>query len=140
MSQENVEVVRRVFESFQAGLARGDPSAFFDLETVPDDYEIVIAPGVAIERLVYRGREGWDEFFRSWTEDFDDWSFRVERLIDAGDDRVVAHTPQSAVGKRSGVPVEWNFGQVFEFEKGRLVRVRFYLSYAEALEAAGLRE
>jgi len=29
MSQENVEIVRRGFEGFQAGLARGDPGAVF---------------------------------------------------------------------------------------------------------------
>jgi hypothetical protein len=30
MSQENVEVVRRAFEEFKEGLARGDPGAAFD--------------------------------------------------------------------------------------------------------------
>jgi len=33
MSEENVEIVRRVVEEFQAGLGRGDPGAFFDSPT-----------------------------------------------------------------------------------------------------------
>ena len=37
-------------------------------------------------------------------------------------------------------PVELKVGQVYELEDGRLVRVRNYLSHAEALEATGLRE
>jgi ketosteroid isomerase-like protein len=139
MSQENVEIVRRVFEEFQAGMERGDPGAFFDSETVADDYEwITDAPldGTSL----WRGREGFVEFVRTWTEEFEDWSIQVERWIDAGDDRVVALTHQSATGKGSGVPVELNLGQVYELEDGRIARVRNYLGHAEALEAAGLRE
>jgi ketosteroid isomerase-like protein len=73
-------------------------------------------------------------------EQFDEYSFRVERIIDAGDDRVVSILHQRCVGKASGVPVEWQMGQVLEFEGGRLNRARNYASPAEALEAAGLRE
>ena len=140
VSEENVEVVLRVLEDFHAGVKRGDLGAFFDLEVVPDDYEVVLPEGAVGMKPVLRGREDWLEFFRNWTEDFEDWSQRVERLIDVGDDRVVALTRQSAVGKGSGAPVDLELGQVFEFEQGRLIRCRFYLGYAEALEAAGLRE
>src|SRR5918995_5125278 len=137
MSQENVEMVRRVFEEFQAGMERGDPGALFDSETVADDYEwITDAP--LDGRSVWRGREGFVEFMRTWTEEFEDWSIQVERWIDVGDDRVVALTHQSATGKGSGVPVELNLGQVHELEDGRIVRVSNYLGYAEALAAAGL--
>jgi ketosteroid isomerase-like protein len=140
MSEGNVEIVRQVFEDFQAGLEGGDPAAFFDSARVPDDYEIVMPDGGAIVKSVLRGREDWLEFFRTWTEDFEHWSFRVERLIDAGDDRVVALTAQSGAGKGSGAHVALEMGQVFELEEGRLIRVKWYLSYAEALEAADLQE
>jgi ketosteroid isomerase-like protein len=141
MSQEDVEAVRGVFESFEAGLDRSDPVAFFDLETVPDDYEVIVRQADAIEgRTIWRGREGFLEFYETWAEQFEDLGLRVERLIDAGDDRVVALTRFSGVGKRSRAPVELTLGQVFELEEGRLVRVTYYLTYEEALEAAGLRE
>src|SRR5262249_26868318 len=142
MSEENVEAARRVLEEFHAGVERGDLGAFFDLEFVPDDYEAVLPDRQPrfFPKLVLRGREDWLEFFRNWTEDFEDWSQRVERFIDAGDDRAIALTRQSAIGKGSGVEVELELGQVFEFKEGRLIRCRFYLSYAEALEAAGLSE
>jgi ketosteroid isomerase-like protein len=138
MSQENVEVVRRVFEEVQAGMERGDPGAYSE-EAVADDSEFITA--VPLEgRSVWRGREGFVEFMRAWTEDFEDWSIRLDRLIDAGEDRVVALTHQSATGKASGAPVELNLGTVAELKDGRVVRMRNYLTYAEALEAAGLRE
>jgi ketosteroid isomerase-like protein len=139
MSEENVEIARRLFEEFQAGLERGDPGTWFDSETVADDFEWIV-PTPLEGRSVWRGREGFVEFMRTWIEEFDDWSFRVERWIDAGEDRLVALTRQSATGKGSGVPVELNLGQVWEFEAGRVARVRAYLTHAEALEAAGLSE
>ena len=139
MSQENVEMVRQAVEEFQAGLERGDPGAFFDSPAVADDYEWIFETAALEGRSVWRGREGFLEFMRTWTEEFQDWSIRFE-LIDAGDDRVVGLTHQSATGKGSGVPVEMNVGQVYELEDGRLVRVRNYLSHEDALEAAGLEE
>jgi ketosteroid isomerase-like protein len=140
MSEENVEIVRRVFEAFQTGLERGDPGALFDLETVADDLEWMPFPGLPGMPQSYRGRDGFIEFMRTWTEGFEGWSLEYERLIDAPDDRVVALLHQSATGKESGVPVELHFGQVSELEDGRVIRVRNFPDLAEALEAAGLSE
>jgi ketosteroid isomerase-like protein len=77
---------------------------------------------------------------RTWTEDFEGWSIELERLIDAGGDRVVALHRHLATGKGSGVPVEMHQGIVYELEDGRVIRMRHYSDPAEALEAAGLRE
>jgi hypothetical protein len=63
---------------------------------------------------------------RIWTEDFEGWSIEFERLIDAPDNRVVALVHQWATGKGSGVPVELHFGQVYEVEDGRVIRIRNY--------------
>ncbi len=141
MSEKNVEIMGRLFVEFQAGEERGDRGAWFDSEAVADDVEWIFETDAAFEgQTVWRGRDGFVEFMRTWTEDFEGWSIRIERLIDAGDDRVVVLTHQSATGKGSGAPVELKVGQVYELEDGRLVRVRNYLSHAEALEATGLRE
>jgi ketosteroid isomerase-like protein len=79
-------------------------------------------------------------FMRTWTEDFKEWSFRIERLIDAGENRVVALMHQSGTGKGSGAPVDLHHGCVFELEDGRITRMRIYGTTKEALEAAGLEE
>jgi ketosteroid isomerase-like protein len=39
MSQENVEVVRRMLEAFQEGLERGEPAAAFETGTLAADAE-----------------------------------------------------------------------------------------------------
>ena len=139
MSQENVEIAQRLFGEFQAGLECDEPGSWFESGLVADDYEWIV-PTPLDGRTVWRGREGFVQFIRTWTHEFDDWRIEVERWIDAGQDRVVALTRQTATGKGSGVPVELNLGQVWEFEGGRVARVRAHLSHAEALEAAGLRE
>jgi ketosteroid isomerase-like protein len=135
---ENVEIVRGVFDAFGAGLESGEAVGEFDLGRVfAADAEWIPAPELQ-GPAIYRGREGFIEFMRDWTEVFDEWSLRLERLIEAGDDRVVALAHQSARGKGSGVPVELHFGMVFELEAGRVVRMRNFLDPQQALEAAGL--
>ena len=139
MSEENVEIVRRGFEALKAGLDRGDPGAAFDSGVYASEVEWILPPGGAGFRDMYVGRGGFLEFMKTWTEDFD-WSIELERLVDAGDDRVVGVFRQRATGKGSGVPVELHMGVVHELEGGQIVRMRNYLDPAEAFAAAGLRE
>ena len=139
MSQENVEIVRRVWNEFQAGLERGDPGAFFDLDVVRDDYEFVLAEPIDLEP-VWIGRDEFAEFMRIWTEGFENYSVQLERLIDAGGNRVVAVLRQHGTGTGSGATGEVRTGQIFELEGGRLVRCTTYTNDTAALEAAGLSE
>lgn len=139
MSKEHVEIVRRAFAEFQAGFARGNPEAPYDSGTTAPDAEWILpadAPGM---RSVYRGREGFMEFMRTWTEDFD-WSIELEQVIDAGNGRVVVTTHQQATGKGSGVPVELRMGALWTVEGGQVTRIENFFDPAEALEAAGLSE
>jgi ketosteroid isomerase-like protein len=140
MSQENVEIVRRVFDAFEAELRRGGSFDEYDLgHDFAADAEWVPVPEMP-GPTSYRGREGFIEFMRSWIESWEGWTIRLERLIDADHGRVVAVVHQSATGKGSGVPVEQHVGIVFELEHGRVIRMRNFLHLKQALEAAGLRE
>jgi ketosteroid isomerase-like protein len=138
MSEENVEIVQRLFKAFGEGMKDGDPGAWFDSDEVDDDLEWIGIPGVGLG--TYRGRDEFVEFMRVWTADFENWAIDMEQVIDAGNDRVVTVFRQTATGVGSGVPVELVQGAVNELEAGRLIRVRHYASPAEALEAAGLSE
>ena len=89
---------------------------------------------------VYHGHEGLREWFRSWSEAFEDAGYEVERLVDAGD-QVVSYSTWRGRGRTSGVEVEWkNHGGVWTIRDGRVVRVVWFGTGAEALEAVGLRE
>jgi ketosteroid isomerase-like protein len=98
MSEENVEIVRRVVEAFQKGLEHDDPAAAFDSAPLAADVEWITPPGLGLP--TYRGREGFLEFMRTWTEDFEGFSIELERLIDTDDDRVIGLFHQRATGKR----------------------------------------
>jgi ketosteroid isomerase-like protein len=140
MSEENVEIVRQLFEGFQASLDQDKLGGAFDLGLIDKDHEWILTEGSFEGRSVWRGREGWVEFMRLWADQFDGLSLQVSRLIDAGPNRVVALLHQSGTGRESGVPVEWDNGAVLELRDGRVIRTTNYLSHAEALEAAGLPE
>lgn len=141
MSEENVETARRIAENFRAALERGHfhESLSEDAGLLDPDWEWVpAAEGPETER--YRGYDGFQRFMESWTEGFDQWWFEVEQFIDAGPACVVAIVRQGATGKESRVPVEIEQGLLFEFEAGRVIRMRNFLHPAEALKAAGLSE
>jgi ketosteroid isomerase-like protein len=132
-----VEIVRRILEAFQAGLERGDWETAWETGAVAADVEWFAA--AEIERRSYRGREGFAEFMSMWTEDFEDYSFQMDRLIDASNS-VVGLFTQSGTGKVSGAPVVQEYAVIYDLEDGQLVRMRAFLDRAEALEAAGLSE
>jgi ketosteroid isomerase-like protein len=88
----------------------------------------------------YRGRAGFVEFMRTWTEEFQDWWFEIDELIDAGEGRVVAFVRQGATGRGSGAQVELELCSCYELSGGKITRIRNYLTRAEALAAAGLTE
>ena len=142
MSDENVEIVRRLFHLYLEALDRGDLDIWFNSDDLAEDFEWVMPRegGLGLPPS-YRGREGFREFMKAWTEEqFQDWSIELERLIDAGGDRVVAFFHQRATGRESGVPVELRMATLYELEDGRIVRMRHFLEREEALEAAGLSE
>jgi uncharacterized protein len=142
MSDENVEIVRRLFHVYLEALDRGDLDIWFNSDDLAEDFEWIMPRegGLGLPPS-YRGREGFREFMQTWTqEQFQDWSIELERLIDAGGDRVVAFFHQRAIGRESGVPVELRMATLYELEDGRIVRMRHFLDREEALEAAGLSE
>ena len=144
MSEENVEVVRRAWRLFDKGLGQGKGMLEAGVALYDDG---VLAPQSTFTPVrevpgskTYVGREGFAEFFRAWTEEWDEWTAALEEAIDAPGKRVVAIVRQSATGRSSGVPVENRFWIVYMLEGGQVVSQVHFLDRAEALEAAGLSE
>jgi ketosteroid isomerase-like protein len=147
MSQENVEIVRRTFEIAEEAHRRRDPGAAFDecvaQGLIASNTEWRAGPrgGIGIAGLEdFVGREGYVQFARMLTEDFDDLETEVERSIDAGDDRVLVLARASGTGRASRAPVEMRPAYICELEAARVVRVVMFMNWEIALEAAGLSE
>lgn len=106
------------------------------LEGLPADFEWIVPRHP--EGELFKGPEGAIEFFREWTESWDDLEVTWD-LHEAGEDRVLALIEMSGRGRESGVPVEMQFGQLWTFREGRAVRMILYYDLDEARREAGLQ-
>jgi ketosteroid isomerase-like protein len=134
MSQENVEIVRRIVEDAVEG--RWEESA----RQLGPDAEWHGTVGGLTEGSVWRGPEQIRKIFEQ--EDAEAWQERrleAEEFIDAGD-RVVVLLHEFRRGKGSGVEMETDTAVVYEVRDGHVVRIQGYMDRAKALEAAGLSE
>jgi hypothetical protein len=132
MSQENVEITRRAYDSLTVrNLSRL-------AEFVAPQIEIDLTRNVFNPQVI-RGYEGIEQFMTTLNEVWEDFRFEVEELIDAGDN-VVAIGRLVGKGKGSGVPVDQRDIHVVKARDGKAVHIAVYRDRAEALEAVGLSE
>ena len=135
MSQENVEIVRRINELWNEGgvVARERRPEFFDPELRMD------LRGRKINPAVYEGYDGLDRFGSDVDEVWDRFSIELLELIDA-DPRVVTVFEATGRGHGSGIEVRAELSWVWTLRDGRVVRVEGDFDRASALKAAGLSE
>jgi ketosteroid isomerase-like protein len=136
MSQENVEVVRAVFEAWNAV----DMEALFphihpELVYHPRADEPDPSPHV--------GRDVYERLVSGFVDSFAEVTFEVLELIDAGD-HVIASTVLHAVlhGQESanGAGVSDTYVFVLKLRDGLVVEAWEYRTKQEALEVVGLSE
>ena len=131
MSEENVEVVRRAHEVWNAG----------DMDTLRELYD----PGI-----IWRGPEGWPEpgpyagreavmgQVEQMRETWDTDSFElISELIDVGD-RVAVRFIWRGAGHGPEANIEAT--GVYTVRKGRIIGIEFFWDHAEALATLGLSE
>jgi ketosteroid isomerase-like protein len=128
MSQENVEVVRRIQRAFN----EGDVEAIVSQLHPAVEWEEQLIPGV---EQVYRGHEG----VRRWAElifgqELGSLEAHAEEFTEAGD-AVIAATRIEGEGRSSGVRVQMSVHLVLTFKDGKVVRRQVFQSGGEALEA-----
>ena len=134
MSQENMEVVRRVFEAS----ARRDVDAVLALY----DTDVEWIPARAHFEWrdeVFRGHQGLRRFFRDWRDAWGSDEYECRELIDAGH-AVISVVTQRGVGRTSGLPLDRTLAGVWTVRDSKIVRAVWFLTRDEALNAAGLRE
>ena len=134
MSEENVEVVRRLNAAFQGDENR-PPSDFLAPDAVWDMNSFEGWP----DRGEYRGPEEYAAFIDAWVAPYDDWAYEVEELIDAGETQVVAKLYQRGRPRGSAGWIDQRYGIVYTVERGLVQRAQVYATVDEALEAASLK-
>ena len=133
MSQENVEVVRDLFDA----VARGDIDAALRLARPDGEW---VNPDYAMEPGTRRGLSGLRTAFTALRDSFADLSFNISEMVDL-EERVLVTGTFSGVGRASEAAFgPQTFGSVVTLANGKVQRYEWYLSVDEAREAAGLSE
>jgi ketosteroid isomerase-like protein len=133
MSEQNVEIVRRIYDewgrgNFRAGTELYDPDALLILR--PEFPESGTYRGLSeIQRYMTEG------FLRSWR----DLVIEGEEFLEAGDS-VVVRVHQRGIGRKSDAPVEMRYFQVWTFRGRTVIRIEAIRERSEALQAVGLQE
>jgi len=131
MSQENVEVVRQMWECFvgdnpASGLSFCDPDIEWDGTNLPDG-------------TVSRGHQAIVEHTMRWAEMWSDWRIEPERFIDAGGDQVVLVFREMGRSD-SGLLMDERHAELYTLRDRKVVYRKGFSDPAEAFEAVGLSE
>ena len=137
MSEENVEIIRRMYED---SASRGSFA-------VPDAYhpEVVVDMSRApcrhvIGGGVYHGHDGLRTFYRLWNDAWEIVESVLEEVVDAGE-RVITFETMRGRGRASGATVELHECGIWVLRGGKVVRVDWLdAANKEDLRAAGLAD
>ena len=131
MSQENVEVVRRGFDAWNAGNMdhvrdHYDPNIV--LQTVPDGPE----PGP------YVGREAVIGFFMAARDALDIDGVEPDTDFIAVADHVLVRHTWHGLGRGPAMKLATTL--VFTLRRGKVIHLEYFWDHSEALKAVGLEE
>ena len=132
MSQENVEIVRRMNEAWNgrdhgAWLAAYSPEAEIDWSRSRGPL-----------RGVYRGHRELEAFWNELWSTFAELQVEPHGFTEVGSEVVVPNTAH--MQGREGIEVIARSTQVQTLDNGQIIRLRMFQERAEALQAAGLSE
>jgi ketosteroid isomerase-like protein len=132
MSQENVEIVR----SLWADLERGDVR--LDLCDEQIELRTIAAIPVGDE---YRGHDGVRQWANEVWEVFSEFHNELEEIVEGGDGETVVTVLRTKGRMRhTGLEANLKWAVVWTLRDGKALRAHGYMTKAEALDAAGLRE
>jgi ketosteroid isomerase-like protein len=121
MSQENVEFAKALF----AAGADMDKQALlaalpeFINQTCDPEIEWIEDPQRADGRI-YRGHEGVRESWEQWLDQWEEWGFELEHIVDCGDSVLVV-SREHGRGTTSGAAVSARNFMVLTFRDGKIL-------------------
>jgi ketosteroid isomerase-like protein len=131
MSQQNVKLVRRMYDAFY----RGD----FDAALAYFDPEAEVDASMRVDEGIGHGRDALNAMVARWVGAWDEWREEIEEIRDLGS-QVLVVSKQRGRAKGSGLEVETHYAVLYEIRGEKITRMTIYSEAAEALEAAGLTE
>ena len=130
MSQENVEIVQRIYEAINA---RGEfPPERFDAGCITDFTD------VAPEGSLHRGVEATNEAIAGYFGTFANFHVVVERIVYADHQRVVAAIRDGGRIRDSSAEITSRYFHSWTFRDGKVTRLSSHTEEASALKSVGL--
>jgi ketosteroid isomerase-like protein len=134
MSQETVEIVRRIYRAWGRGNSR-EGAELYDPHAL-----LVLRPefGLASGEWVYCGPDEVARFMREvFLPEWEGLVIAGDEFVDAGDS-VVVHVDQRGTGRQSRAPGQLRYFQGWTFRGSSVIRIESVMARAEAFEAVGL--
>jgi ketosteroid isomerase-like protein len=132
MSQENVEIAKRMVEIWNLGDVEGVGALMsLDVECFPAEGELTPKR--------FRGREAFVAHAKDWLEDFNEYVLVPSEYLDVGDCVIIVGRVVGR-GRGSGAEVSGDDAWLYRFRNGQIIEYRECGTKENALEAAGLRE
>ena len=136
MSRENVEIVRSIYEA----VARRDTATVFTLYDADIEIDSSRLPESELSGSgLIRGHEGLRRWFRDWSEAWESFEDDCEELIDAGE-QVISVVTRRGRGRASGAETTAPRVGVWTIREGKVIRMVWFPTRAEALAVVGLSE
>jgi ketosteroid isomerase-like protein len=131
MSQENMELIRAVYEEFNA---TGQPPLRLSDPAIEWHTRADLA-----DSSVHRGHDAVAALAREWVGSFESLRFDIEDVIDRGDYVVLDMVLRGRI-READEEVAMRETHVCKVRDGLLVEVREYPTLDEALQAVGLED
>jgi ketosteroid isomerase-like protein len=155
MSQENVEIIRRLYpgtvdlvatvggpEGFETTRVALEPLVHPDFETVSVPGQVPLS-GVGAEnssRPSFYGVDGFVDSFRDWLSAWESWVVTATEFIEVDENRVLVMLDVRARSKTHQVEMPIEGANLMTLSDGKLARLELFFDREQAREAAGLRE
>lgn len=134
MSEHDIEVIR---DQFAAVNERDFERA---MSHYADDVVLVVRGDFVANPGTYEGKEAVGGWFGDWFQAFGrDYRFEIKEARDLGG-LIFIYAMHGGSGRASGVEVRGANSYLYRVRDGKVTRVEFYATRAEALEAAGVAE
>ena len=131
MSEENVELVRSIYEAFN----RRDWESAFGFAASDFEFTLQVGPNAG----PHRGREEVQRVLEDQSSAFDLWIVEPEEFFER-DDVVVAFVKFRLQPKGSDAEFEIRIGNLWTIRDGKLLSAEGFPDREKALEAAGISE
>jgi ketosteroid isomerase-like protein len=132
MSEDNVEIVRRIYEEINARLEF--PPEWFAPDCVTDWTD------VAPEGEIIHGIEATNALIASYFETFDNFHVAAEEIVHADEERVVVEIRDGGRMPGSDTEVTSQYFHAWTLCDGKVVRLSSHTGREQALKAVGLAD